>query len=127
MFSFSYFSPSLFQIQESSDFVGIHCQSPSQKQQYAAAWELGTRLAAEMIKNGAAEILREAKNKTKEDVLAEHARKQELKKLEQVKKAASACPFIHAQHVAEESHKEGGGPSGCPYEGAMGGNCPHPL
>ena len=99
--------------------MGIHCQSPSQKHHYTSAWAAGVKLAEEMIKNGAATILADAKATTKREILEEH----EAKKAEKERiAAASACPMMESKpecmpHTAPHSLPPGGavhGVSHCP-------------
>uniref|UniRef100_A0A2C9JTX4 hydroxymethylbilane synthase n=1 Tax=Biomphalaria glabrata TaxID=6526 RepID=A0A2C9JTX4_BIOGL len=53
-------------------FVGIHCQTPSKKNEYTSAWAAGERLADVMVKQGADVILAKAKATSKEEIIKEH-------------------------------------------------------
>ena len=80
MFSYICFFQYLHQVPDASMFVGIHCQTMEKKCEYAAAYSVGQQLAEEMIAKGADSILAKAKATSKEEILAEHARKQEEEK-----------------------------------------------
>jgi len=67
------------EIPEDEAFVGIHCQDPSRKKEYTAAMTAGVELASAMIKKGADKILAEAKAKTKQEIIEEHAARQRKK------------------------------------------------
>ena len=81
-------------------FVGIHCQTVEKKCEYAAAYITGQQLADEMIAKGADSILKKAKATSKEEILAEHARKQEEEKEKKTKrKHAEDEPHPHMDPV----------------------------
>ncbi|XP_005097343.1 porphobilinogen deaminase [Aplysia californica] len=70
-------------IPDGPSFVGLHCQTPSKKNQYTSAWAAGVQLAEEMIKNGADSILAVAKAATKHQIMEEHERMKLEKQLKQ--------------------------------------------
>ncbi|RUS92017.1 hypothetical protein EGW08_000230 [Elysia chlorotica] len=87
-------------IPDSTMFVGIHCQIQEKKCEYATAYATGLRLAEEMIGKGADSILKTAKAMSKEEILAEHARKQEEEKEKKMKrKHADDEPLSHMDPV----------------------------
>ncbi|CAL1527675.1 unnamed protein product [Lymnaea stagnalis] len=67
-------------------FVGIHCQTPSRKNEYTSAWMAGEILADGVIAQGADAILSKAKATSKEEIIKEH----EKKKQEQSNRAMSS-------------------------------------
>ncbi|KAK3780513.1 hypothetical protein RRG08_012468 [Elysia crispata] len=88
------------EIPDSTMFVGIHCQTVEKKCEYAAAYITGQQLADEMIAKGADSILKKAKATSKEEILAEHARKQEEEKEKKTKrKHAEDEPHPHMDPV----------------------------
>ncbi|XP_070203351.1 uncharacterized protein [Littorina saxatilis] len=56
-------------------YISIMCHEDENHTRYRSARRLGRELAMSMIKDGADVILKAAKNKTKEDILAEHAKR----------------------------------------------------
>ncbi|KAL8566452.1 hypothetical protein ACOMHN_015088 [Nucella lapillus] len=72
-------------------YISIVCHARDNHRRHHNARRLGNTLAQAMIKDGADTILRAAKNKTKEDILAEHAKrcKRKAEEEEEEKKKAA--------------------------------------
>lgn len=58
-------------------YITIMCHQPANHIRFRNAMKLGRDLALSMIEAGADTILKAAKNKTKEDILAEHAKRKQ--------------------------------------------------
>ncbi|XP_076438740.1 porphobilinogen deaminase-like [Babylonia areolata] len=85
-------------------YITIVCHEAENHRRYHNARCVGRRLALAMIGEGADVILKAAKNKTKEDVLEEHARRK--RKAELAKEASASTSASAPKEQKVEQHQE---------------------